>query len=317
MSQSSSDTIDLLRPARQPFAIAGIGHVAINVADPARARDFYCGLLGFAESRGLCLPNCGDHRLLETASGQYVALCRAAPGPSLDKTALHNAYRLSAAARAVALEKLRRRGSEIFTYHEDRPEETAQNCYIHDPDGNRIQLVADANLSGNGVVAIDHAAIHAIDVEWQEKFYVHTLGLPVAHVVGWRTEDYVRAEQWAAGKDDVLPGARRLDKRYFAFPGQPTHRPRPNMQLYLQVGSASLAIYLTTERFQDPPEEQLVGTPRIGLALGRGTLADVAAALGPMKRPCEGPVAHEAGSPVRRSLYLKDPGANFLEICEA
>jgi len=307
----SSDALALLTPVRQEFAIAGIGHVAIAVADPERARDFYCGLLGFTERPGTRLPHCGDHRLVATRSGQHLALCRATPGPSLAETAIHTAYRMSGSARATALAALRRGGTEIFTYKEYRPEEGEQNCYVHDPDGNRIQLVADPSLAGEGIAAIDHAARQAIDVEWEEKFYVGTLGLAVGHVVGWRTEDYVRAEAWAAGKENMAPGACRLDKRYFAFPGQPTHRPRPNVQLYVEAGSASLALYLAIEHMQEPPEEQLIGTPRIGLKLGRGRLEDVAAALSAAKRRFEGPVAHEAG----RSLYLKDPGANFIEIC--
>jgi catechol 2,3-dioxygenase-like lactoylglutathione lyase family enzyme len=311
----SSDTLALLTPARQAYAIAGISHVAIAVADPARARDFYCGLLGFTERSGISLPHCGDHRLLQARSGQHLALCRAAPGPSLATAANHIAYRMSGPARAAALEVLRRRGTEIFTYREYRPAEGEQNCYLHDPDGNRIQLVADRGLTGEGVAAIDHAALEAIDLEWAEKFYVGTLGLAVDHVVGWRTEDYVRAEAWAAGKEDMAPGACRLDKRYFAFPGQPTHRPRPNVQLYVRAGAETLALYLTTEHRQEPPEEQLIGTPRIGLRVAGGTLEQVASELAAVKRPCAGPVVHDAASPVRRSLYLKDPGANFLELC--
>ena len=311
----SSDALALLTPARQAYAIAGITHVAINTADPARARDFYCDVLGFAEAPAKVLPHCGEHRLLETRTGQLVALCRAAPSPGLAKTAIHTAYRMSGPARAALLEKLRRSGTEIFTYKEDRPEEAPQNCYLHDPDGNRIQLVADPTLSGEGVAGIDHAAIQAIDLEWAEKFYVGMLGLEVAHVVGWRTEDYVRAEAWAAGKEQYLPGAMRLDKRYFAFPGQPTHRPRPNIQLYVRAGAETIAIYLDVEHRQEPPEEQLIGTPRIALRLAGGRLEDVAAELAKAKRPFAGPVTHAAGAPIGRSLYLKDPGANFLEIC--
>ena len=301
----SSDTLSLLRPEQQAFSVAGISHVAITVADPARARDFYYGILGFTEIRGESLPQCGEHRLLATKSGQRVALCRAAPGAPLADTPIHTAYRMSGPARAAVLEKLRRRGTEILTYKEDRPEEAGQNCYIHDPDGNRIQLVADPKVKEDGVAAIDHAAVQAIDLEWAEKFYVGTLGMEVAHVVGWKTEDYVRAEEWAAGKQAYLPGAMRLDKRYFSFPGQPTHRPRPNIQLYVRAGSEIIGVYLSVEHRQEPPEEQLIGTPRIALKLASGKLEDVAAALSSAKRPFV-----QDG----RSLYLKDPGANFLEI---
>jgi catechol 2,3-dioxygenase-like lactoylglutathione lyase family enzyme len=311
----SNDAAASLAAADQAATIAGISHLAINVADPDRARDFY-GELGFVDAVGQALPNCGEHRLVATVSRQYVALCRgAAPGASLAKTGIHNAYRMSPEARADIVERLRRRGIEIFTYKEDRPEEAVQNCYLHDPDGNRIQLVADPALAGPGIAAIDHAAIQAIDVEWEEKFYVGTLGMTLAHVVGWRTEDYVRAEAWAEGKEDMAPGSRRLDKRYFAFPGQPTHRPRPNMQLYVTSGSATLGIYLVTEHMQEPPEEQAVGTPRIGLKLTRDALAELASRLRPLRRALDGPVRHGAGAPFAASLYVRDPGANFLEFC--
>ena len=81
------------------------------------------------------------------------------------------------------------------------------------------------------------------------------------------------------------------------------------------MGDGVLGIYLATQHRQEPPEKQIVGTPRIGLRLSRSRLAEALELLKERRLPVQGPVEHPASSPLAVSVYTKDPGANFLELC--
>jgi catechol 2,3-dioxygenase-like lactoylglutathione lyase family enzyme len=230
---------------------------------------------------------------------------------------VHQAYRIGLSDRDTLAKKLAACAVTVQTYEEDRPGEKHDNFYFYDPDGNRIQLVAApaaAGVSGR-IIGIDHAAIECHDLEWAEDFYVKRLGLAVDHRVGWRTEDYVRAKLWGEGKENMAPGTRRWDQRYTVME-QKRRLPRPNTQLFLRVGDAILGVYLATQHRQEPPEEQIVGTPRVGLrAPSRGVLTEAAELLRARRSPVEGPVDYHASASIAASLYFKDPGGNFLELC--
>lgn len=297
--------------------LTSISHLSLVVGDLAAARSFYCDTVGFGLVGSDVLPSCGHHVLLTAASGQMVALCEGDKDAALVDTGVHQAYRVTAAARDEILARLSRAGVTVHRYKEDRPAEDAHNFYFFDPFGNRLQLVAvsDGVSSGDKVLigGIDHAAVQAIDVEWEEKFYIRHLGLPIDHVVGWRTADYARARLWGEGKDPMAPGCRRWDKRYTAMHGTDPV-PRPNAQLFVRTGDAVLGVYLAVNHFQEPPEEDIVGLPRVAfsvIAQDFDRLAERLADWGPVV----GPVSHPAGSPRARSLFFKDPGANFLEFC--
>ncbi len=314
----SSNVATLGARAQPAVRLAGISHVALLVADLAAAREFYCDVMGFRLLGSDVLPSCGHHALVATASGQLVALCEGDRDPGLAETGIHQGYRVSAAARDEILARLQRRGTTVHRYKEDRPAEDAHNLYVFDPFGNRLQLVTPAadpvaRPDDALIAGIDHACVQAADVEWEEKFYTGHLGLPVDHVVGWRTADYARARAWGEGKDPMAPGCRRWDKRYNVIHGKDPV-PRPNVQLFVRAGDAVLGIYLADTHFQEPPEEDIVGLPRIAVAVASqdiDRLAELLADWGPMV----GLVAHPAGSPRARSLFFKDPGSNFLEFC--
>jgi len=91
--------------------------------------------------------------------------------------------------------------------------------------------------------------------------------------------------------------------------------PRPNTHFFLRVGDGVLGIYLATQHRQEPPEKQIVGAPRIGLRVSRSRLDEVLKLLKERRLPVHGPVEHAASSPIVASVYVKDPGANFLELC--
>ena len=293
----------------------GISHVVIEVADVNRSEEFYRQVLGF-EVPGDGLPvNNGRSVSLRATSGQSLILSQSAAPRSLPETGVHQAYRVTAIDRETIGRKLATRQIEVHTYNEDRPAEAADNFYFYDFDGNRVQLMANSGTNGGGkVLSIDHAVVECHDLEWAEDFYVKVLGLTVEHRVGWRTADYVRAQLWGEGKEDMAPGTRRWDQRYTVME-QKRRIPRPNTQLFLRVGDGILGVYLATQHRQEPPEKQIVGTPRIGLRLSRRALDEAMKLLKERRFEIHGPLEHPASSSVALSLYVKDPGANFLELC--
>jgi catechol 2,3-dioxygenase-like lactoylglutathione lyase family enzyme len=293
----------------------GISHIVIEVADLKRAGEFY-RLLGFAFAGDNRVPQCGRNALFRAASGQGVILAESPEPRALSETGVHQAYRISPLDRDAVAKELEACAVAVQTYEEDRPDEKNDNFYFYDPDGNRIQLVAAAVTAGASgkILGIDHAAIECHDLEWAEDFYVKKLGLTVDHRVGWRTDDYVRAKLWGEGKENMAPGTRRWDQRYTVME-QKRRLPRPNTHFFVRVGDQVLGIYLATQHRQEPPEEQTVGTPRIGLRAGRQVLDQTARLLAATRTPIKGPVEHPDPAPIAASLYVRDPGGNFLEIC--
>jgi catechol 2,3-dioxygenase-like lactoylglutathione lyase family enzyme len=293
----------------------GISHIVIEVSDLERAKEFY-RLVGFESAGDDRVPECGRNAFFRTASGQGVVLTERAQPRSLAETGVHQAYRINLFDRDAVAKKLAACAVTVQTYKEDRPFEQDDNFYFYDPDGNRIQLIASAATSGASgkILGIDHAAIECHDLEWAEDFYVKRLGLAVEHRVGWRTEDYVRAKLWGEGKEDMAPGTRRWDQRYTVME-QKRRIPRPNTQLFMRIGNEALGIYLATQHRQEPPEEQIVGTPRIGFRAERRVMDQAAQLLGATRTPINGPARHPDSSPIAASLYVRDPAGNFLEIC--
>jgi catechol 2,3-dioxygenase-like lactoylglutathione lyase family enzyme len=292
-----------------------ISHIVIEVSDLQRSQEFYRSL-GFPSPTNDFLPECGRSSAFATASGQWLVISECKEPRSLPETGTHQAYAVAASDRALIKERLTAQAIAIHTYKEDRPAEENDNFYFFDPDGNRIQLVVAKTpmTSRNEVLGIDHAAIESHDLEWAEDFYVKRLGLTVEHRVGWRTDDYVRAKLWGEGKEHMAPGTRRWDQRYTVME-QKRRLPRPNTQLFLRVGKAVLGIYLATQHRQEPAEEQIVGTPRIGLRADRAGLEHIARLLADCRVPIRGPVEQPRSAPIAASLYIRDPGGNFLEIC--
>lgn len=294
----------------------GINHIVIEVSDLKRGDEFYRDVLGF-ESLGYDrVPDCGHSVLLRATSGQWLILSENPQPRSLPETGTHQAYRVAPSDRETIGKKLAALRIEVHTYKEDRPAEEEDNFHFYDPDGNRIQLVASKTHhdAGRKVLGIDHAAVECHDLEWAEDFYVKVLGLTVDHRVGWRTADYVRAKLWGEGKEEMAPGTRRWDQRYTVME-QKRRIPRPNTQLFMRVGDGVLGIYLATQHRQEPPEKQIVGTPRIGLRASRRALDEAVKLLTERCFPFQGPIEQPASTPIAASLYFKDPGANFLEIC--
>src|SRR5581483_1574650 len=268
-------------------------HLVLEVADRRRAEDFYTRLLGFEG--------------LTPGPGQCLELVETAEPRTLPETGVHQAYRFTDVETVVS--RLRAGGVEVHDYHEDRPAEREQNRYCYDPDGNRVQLVA----GGSG---IDHVAVETHDMEWAETFYTQVLGGMVESRVGWHMDDYAAAQRWGKGQDSCAPGTRRWDVRYQEGKEKV---PRPNIHIFVDFGGGSvLGVYLATEHRQEPPPDQYSGTPRIGLRAAPGKLEEIAQRLREVRVRVllSNP---ETGGPFEsdgRSLFVRDPSGNFLEITE-
>ena len=309
---SSLDTMTSPRLVR-PLTVDGIGHLVVQVGDVAAARDFYLDL-GFRDAGSDVLPQCSAHSALRAASGQILALVQVAAAPDLRDSGVHQAYRVSAAECGAISARLAAKGVTVLTYKEDRPSEEADNFYLFDPSGNRVQLVAPAGAKGAGILGIDHAAVQTADMLWAEKFYGEQLGLAEDYRMGWQTADYVRARKWAAGEEDMAPGSRRLDQRYTVMVNRKTV-PRCNMQLYFRAGDAVLGVYLANKHFQESPEELAIAAPRIAFTAARAELDRMAPLIAATGKTCEGPVLHPKDSPLEASFYFRDGSGNFIELC--
>jgi catechol-2,3-dioxygenase len=290
---------------------AGLSHLVVEVDDLAVA-DFYRDTLGFTAAGTDMIGDCGSSVALGGADGAFLVLSERKDRPDLSATGVHQAYAVGHDARRRIEERLAVQGIEVRTYKEDRPAEERDNFYFFDPAGNRVQLVASAARNG-GAPALDHAAIQVTNMWWAETFYIGTLACAVEHRVGWKTEDYARAQLWADGKEDMAPGTRRMDKRYTSMVNQRAV-PRVNLQIYLRIGEVPFALYLANQHFQEPPEEALVGTPRTAFAVTESILDATRRRLAETNWPFVGPRT-ETDGPVRQALFFKDPGGNFIELC--
>ena len=297
------------------LGLNGLSHLVIQVSDAGRAAAFYEEILGLGRT-SLAWPAAEGAAVLAAGGGQHLVLVPAEQQPDLRETGVHHAFALSPAARDKAAQGLRSKGLEVLTYGEDPPDESEDGFYFFDPDGNRIQLMARADADPGGAPILHHSAIQVADILWAEQFYSEVLGLTPVHRVGWATADYARAQAWADGKEDMAPGTRRMDKRYSSIVNNRLV-PRVNMQVYFACGGGRLALYLANQHFQESPEEATTGVPRTGLRLAPDGLRRAADRLRDAGWRFQGPISHDAGLPIAASIYLRDPGGNFIELAAA
>lgn len=304
-------------PTQLQGVIEGIAHVAIDAPDLARAKGFYQTVLGLQPVGSDMVPMAkGAHsETLKLPSGQLVTLAGTTPLNDLRVSPAHQAYAVSPQARDKIIATLAAQGGTLHRFHEDRPAEANDNYYFDDPAGNRIQLVARPNAAA-GASAIDHVAIETHNIHWAREFYGTWLSCPLEHRVGWKTQDYLDAKALGeAGMAAAMPGSRYWNERYSKFEKE-RKALRPNVQVYFSLGrDNSLAVYLASRKYQAPSDDQIIGAPRTALRVSRKGLDTVAAFFGERGRAVEGPIEHDRKQPIAASVYVKDPGGNFLEFC--
>ena len=115
------------QPEATTFDAVGLNHIALNVSDVGRSRDFYKKHLGLTVMRERdeqnCFLGCGEH---------FVALFRAAE-PGLN----HYCYTIKEYGPATVVDKLNAVGL--------KPRRVENRVYFDDPDGITVQLSARNN----------------------------------------------------------------------------------------------------------------------------------------------------------------------------
>ena len=304
-------------PTQLQGVIEGIAHVVIDAPDLAHAKGFYESVLGLQAVGSDMVPAAKNSRsaTLKLPSGQLVTLVETQPLNDLHISPAHQAYAVTTQGRDKIAATLATQGITLHRFHEDRPAEAADNYYFDDPAGNRIQLVTKPT-GGVGADAIDHVALETHNIHWAREFYGTWLSCPVDHRVGWMTQDYLSAKALGeAGMAAAMPGSRYWNERYSKFEKE-RKALRPNVQVYFNLGRDNcLAVYLASRKYQAPQDDQIVGAPRIALRTSRKALDSIATFFGERGRTVEGPVEHDRKQPIAASVYVKDPGGNFLEFC--
>lgn len=289
------------RSAQGPVPVDLLMGVRLEVADLDAAHIFYD--LIFRDAAGEWRQ---DGRALTYQAGpQSIEFVRRARPRTFSDGGQHQAYRVRAARLPSLLDELAAAGARVEWWREDHPAERAVGPYLQDPSGNWVQLMA----SDDSGPLLAHAAIEIHEFDYCEYLYVRELGGGVEYYCGWRIEDQEEARAWGAGDDPCAPWTRRDNPGWNDFRDQGTRDPnlrvpRPNTQLFIQYGRTLLGLISATKTRQEPPEEQITGTPRL-IFRARQSAANAAAYLATEPIPFE-----------RRaqSIFLRDPDGNFVEL---
>jgi catechol 2,3-dioxygenase-like lactoylglutathione lyase family enzyme len=116
-----------------------VHHVAVKVADLARAEVFYGTVLGLPVLRRWPMPDGGGERSLwlDLGAGAFLALERAErhePEKADDAPGIHLvALHISRSEREAWIAKLAQAGHPVY-------QQTDYTIYVRDPEGNRIGL---------------------------------------------------------------------------------------------------------------------------------------------------------------------------------
>ena len=132
--------------------------------------------------------------------------------------------------------------------------------------------------------SISHSGINVVDLKEAEEFYADIFGTHITNRVNFNTDD-----------------ARR---------GRSVHTS-------VLAADWLFALALPKADLPMPPADQLRGTNgfRHAFRVGRAEFPRVIERLQARGVPFEGPVEHPANSPLGESIYFKDPGGNFIELC--
>jgi len=131
---------------------------------------------------------------------------------------------------------------------------------------------------------LDHSGIPAPNLDASQWFYECVLGVSPASHSG---QDSGSAPQARSIHSDVM------------------------------VGGLGLALMLPNDRIRMPAEDELVASNgfRHGFCVSRERFGAVIERLTEYAIPFRGPVVHPEAGPLGESVYFKDPGGNFMEVC--
>src|ERR1051326_597838 len=141
---------------------------------------------------------------------------------------------------------------------------------------------------------IDHSVLAVNDLILAERFYSEVLG----EILGeGRVED-----RSGLTTDEILRGKRLREMRGTTNSGR-VMAPHSSVR----VGETLIPLFLYQEHVQEPPPEQMRGTPRLAITVSADQLERAIDVLNRHDVAFEGPVDHETPCPGARSIYLKDP----------
>lgn len=293
--------------------------VVLEVADLSSTRAFYEPI--FADARGQWIEE--ESRLVFHTPHEEVAFVRRRRPRTFPDGGHHQAYRVRRERVTGLADQLVGAGHHVDWWREDHSSERGISPYVLDPSGNRIQLVP---MDQDGQL-LDHVAIEVYEFDYCEYLYVTTLQGEIDHYHGWRTVDVEEATLWAEGDDPCAPWTRRDNPHYrdylvtdpetgelrpprfagelgVAAPDRQMRVARPNGQVFISYGPTRLALISATKVRQEPPEEQVKGTPRLVFRVAVGAAeaeARLATTVNPYRR--DGP-----------SVYVRDADGNFCEL---
>lgn len=132
--------------------------------------------------------------------------------------------------------------------------------------------------------SLSHSAICVTDLREAERFYEEVLGARVINRVNFNTDDTRR--------------------------GRSVHSS-------MVLGDFLFAVMLPRDRMPMPEPDTHRGTNgfRHGFAVPRAQFDEIVARLNEGAIPFEGPIGHPEKGPLGQSVFFKDPGGNFLEVC--
>lgn len=304
-----------------PVAAALAGAV-LEVADLDASRRFYERLF-----RGRAGEwHAGRGHLTYESADQSIELVQRGRPRTFPESGYHQAYRVHRDRILDLATELSDAGHQVEWWREDHPAERSPAAYVHDPSGNLLQLVA----SDDERQLLDHVAIEVHMFDYCEYLYVTALGGEVEFYYGWRTDDLAEAKRWAEGDDPCAPWTRKDNAHYRDFlvedpksgelrpsrfsaqlgvQSETTRRrvPRPNGQVFISYEPVRLGLIAATKVRQEPPEEQVKGTPRL-IFRTRQTAEEAEAYF------VTTPIPHSREG---RGLFLRDADGNFAELmCE-
>lgn len=148
----------------------------------------------------------------------------------------------------------------------------------------------------------DHCVIDVNDIPMALHFYTNILGqiIPceVTDVSFMTTDEVIYYRENAATRAQLRGTAGDL----------------PTPHTSVKFGEALIPIFLNQEHVQEPPPEQLRGTPRLALPVTPEQMEKAVEVLRQHRISFEGPVDYPPPCPAARSMYLKDPSSNFIEL---
>lgn len=134
------------------------------------------------------------------------------------------------------------------------------------------------------VEGISHSGICAVDLPESEKFYMNLLGAHFSNRSGFYLEKVIRGR---------------------------------SLNTVVVLADYLYALMVPDRKIPLPPKDQLTGhSPfRHAFAVSRERFGEIQERLTDANVKFDGPVAHPEKGPLGESIYLQDPGGNFIEFC--